>query len=220
GLCDADDFYRIPETEKYFVGGDVVKPHLLTTAIGHAFIASESIDQNLRGDSPGRRPKVDVHHFNLLGKLRESGLAPENYDHMPAPMTSEENFAVHNYEDRAHAEIVPADGLFLGHWSYVPRAKRTEQDITKDNVLGHFDERIVGLDGATAVAEAGRCMSCGMCFECDNCIIYCPQDAVVKVGKDSSTTGRYVDTIYSKCIGCHICADVCPSGYIQMGLGG
>ena len=22
-----------------------------------------------------------------------------------------------------------------------------------------------------------------------------------------------------KCIGCHICADVCPTGYIQMGLG-
>ena len=32
-------------------------------------------------------------------------------------------------------------------------------------------------------------------------------------------TGRYVDTDYAKCIGCHICADVCPSGYIQMGLG-
>ena len=22
-----------------------------------------------------------------------------------------------------------------------------------------------------------------------------------------------------KCIGCHICKDVCPTGYIQMGLG-
>ena len=28
-----------------------------------------------------------------------------------------------------------------------------------------------------------------------------------------------VDTDYNKCIGCHICADVCPTGYIQMGLG-
>jgi glutamate synthase (NADPH/NADH) small chain len=28
-----------------------------------------------------------------------------------------------------------------------------------------------------------------------------------------------VDTDYSRCIGCHICADVCPTGYIQMGLG-
>ncbi|MFO1269138.1 MAG: 4Fe-4S binding protein [Rubrivivax sp.] len=30
---------------------------------------------------------------------------------------------------------------------------------------------------------------------------------------------RYVDTDYNKCIGCHVCKDVCPTGYIQMGLG-
>ncbi|MAF48224.1 MAG: NAD(P)-binding protein [Rhodospirillales bacterium] len=219
GLCDADGFYRIPDMEQYYVGGDVVKPHLLTTAIGHASIASESIDHYLQGQDPGRRPKVDVHHFNLLGKLRETGLAPEDYNHQPAVGTDAENFAIHNYEDRGHAEIVPADQLFLGHWTYVSRARRSEQDITSGNVLGHFDERIVGLEEENTVAEAERCMSCGICFECDNCIIYCPQDAVERVKKDRSTVGRYVDTIYDRCIGCHICADVCPSGYIQMGLG-
>jgi len=35
----------------------------------------------------------------------------------------------------------------------------------------------------------------------------------------TGTTGRYVDTDYMKCIGCHICADVCPSSYIDMGMG-
>ena len=45
------------------------------------------------------------------------------------------------------------------------------------------------------------------------------QTAVFRVKKDKATTGRYVDTDYTKCIGCHICADVCPTGYIQMGLG-
>ena len=69
------------------------------------------------------------------------------------------------------------------------------------------------------MAEAKRCMSCGMCFECDNCVVYCPQTAVFRVPKAKSTLGRYVDTDYNKCIGCHICADVCPTGYIQMGLG-
>ncbi|MBT4940452.1 MAG: 4Fe-4S dicluster domain-containing protein, partial [Rhodospirillaceae bacterium] len=61
---------------------------------------------------------------------------------------------------------------------------------------------------------------CGMCFECDNCLIYCPQNAISRVAKDSRAMGRYVDTDYSKCVGCYICADVCPSGYINMGLGG
>ena len=45
------------------------------------------------------------------------------------------------------------------------------------------------------------------------------ETAVFKVKKSQSTTGRYVDTDYTKCVGCHICKDVCPTGYIQMGLG-
>ena len=85
--------------------------------------------------------------------------------------------------------------------------------------MNNFEERLQPLLEAQAVAEAKRCMSCGQCFECDNCVVYCPQVAVFKVPKAKSTTGRYVDTDYSKCIGCHICADVCPTGYIQMGLG-
>jgi Pyruvate/2-oxoacid:ferredoxin oxidoreductase delta subunit len=91
--------------------------------------------------------------------------------------------------------------------------------VGADEVLGHFEERFEGLAEEEARAEAGRCMSCGMCFECDNCVIYCPQTAVYRVDKASRTTGRYVATDYAKCIGCHICADVCPTGYIKMGLG-
>ncbi len=219
GLCDADGFFRIPETENYFVGGDVVKPFLLTTAVGHASVASESIDHYLNEENLTKRPKVDVHHFDLLNKLRETGLEPENYDHTPKNGSSEADFAVHNYEDRSSVAVVPADELFLGHWEYTARLRRQEKEIGPENVLGHFEERIDGLDEEAAKAEADRCMSCGMCFECNNCIVYCPQDAVVKVKKDQSTMGRYVDTVYSKCIGCQICADVCPSGYIQMGLG-
>ncbi|KAG1694938.1 hypothetical protein GQR58_006866 [Nymphon striatum] len=91
--------------------------------------------------------------------------------------------------------------------------------LTETQVLGHFVERMNALEEQQVVDEAERCMSCGMCFECDNCVIYCPQDAVFRVKKDQSTTGRYVDTDYNKCIGCHICSDVCPTGYIEMGLG-
>jgi Pyruvate/2-oxoacid:ferredoxin oxidoreductase delta subunit len=76
-----------------------------------------------------------------------------------------------------------------------------------------------GLSEEQAIEEADRCMSSGMCFECDNCVIYCPQDAVYRVPKTESTMGRYVATDYSKCIGCHICADVCPTGYIDMAMG-
>ena len=85
--------------------------------------------------------------------------------------------------------------------------------------MGDFAERIIGFSEAQAQAEGKRCMSCGLCFECDNCVIYCPQTAVSRVPKKERAVGRYVETDYKKCIGCHICADVCPTGYIQMGLG-
>ncbi len=111
------------------------------------------------------------------------------------------------------------DAVFLGHWDTVPRNRRSEIEIGTEAVLGHFSERISGLDEAAVKAEAERCMSCGMCFECDNCVVFCPQVAVKRSKRGESTMGRYVYTDYSRCIGCHICADVCPSGYIQMGLG-
>lgn len=86
-------------------------------------------------------------------------------------------------------------------------------------MVGDFGERLYALTEPEAVSEAKRCMSCGLCLECDNCVIYCPQDAVSRVPKAERVSGRYVRTDYAKCIGCHVCCDVCPAGYIKMGLG-
>jgi len=219
GLIDSDKFYQVPDKPGYFVCGDIVRPHLLTTAIGQAAVAVDSIDRYLSSEEPDRRPKVDVHHFNLLDKLRETELAPEDYDHSQDWGTDASGYAVHNFEDRSQQEVIPHDMLYLGHFPYTARNKREETGVGADEVLGHFEERFRGLDEEHVRAEAERCMSCGMCFECDNCVIYCPQDAVKRTPKDTSTMGRYVYTDYDRCIGCHICADVCPTGYINMGMG-
>ncbi len=219
GFVKVDKLYQLAERPGHFAAGDIIKPHLLTTAIGHGSVAAESIHCFLNSAQRDARPKVDVHHFNLLDKLRESDLAPQEYAHQPQWGTAQEKFAVHNYEDRSRHEIISADKLFLGHFGYVPREKRDRSGPDAEQVLSHFDERSVGLDSDAAKRESARCMSCGMCFECDNCIVYCPQNAVFKVKQDQSTLGRYVDTDYDKCIGCHICAEVCPTGYIDMGLG-
>ncbi|CAG0951250.1 partial pyruvate ferredoxin oxidoreductase delta subunit, partial [Rhodocyclaceae bacterium] len=111
------------------------------------------------------------------------------------------------------------EDLFLGHFGYAARNKRKIITLSKETALGNFQERLEPLTEAEAIAEAKRCMSCGLCFECDNCVVYCPQTAVSRVKKTEATTGRYVQTDYDKCVGCHICHDVCPTGYIQMGLG-
>lgn len=236
GLINADKHYQVPGQKGIFVGGDVLRPHLLTTAIGHGRIAAESIDHYLSGEDLGKRPKVDVAYFDLLRKEMEVGLAPEAYHSLSKEEvkkaegfakeidlgvrgTSAAKFAVHNFENRADKYVIPANELFLGHFPFTPRNMRNFVTLTADQVLGHFEERLEALDDKQVVAEAKRCMSCGLCFECDNCVIYCPQAAVYKVKKSEATTGRYVATDYSKCIGCHICADVCPTGYIKMGMG-
>ena len=220
GLIDSDSFYQVPGKPGHFVVGDIVRPPLLTTAIGQAWVAAESIDEYLKHQEHHKRPKVDVHHFDLEKKLEEAGLAPEHFDPSQGVRgTSSAKFAIHNYEDRSFAEIIGADELFLGHFEYTPRIKRDEDVPSAEEVLHHFAERVKPLDTDQAVEESKRCMSCGLCFECDNCVIFCPQDAVYRVPKNEATTGRYVATDYARCIGCHICSDVCPTGYIKMGLG-
>jgi NADPH-dependent glutamate synthase beta subunit-like oxidoreductase len=218
-LMDADKFYQHAHRPGHFVAGDIIRPHLLTTAIGHAAVAADSIERYLGGADFSKRPKVDVHHFNLLDKLKEAELEPSEFQHEGTWGTNEADFAVHNYEDRAANEIISSERLFLSHFNYEARHLREMHGPDAEKVLGDFTERSNSLDEAEAIEEAGRCMSCGMCFECDNCVIYCPQDAVYRVSKEQKTMGRYVATDYTRCIGCHICADVCPTGYIDMALG-
>ena len=218
GGISADKNYAVQGKPGTFAGGDVIRPHLLTTAIGHGAIAADGIDQFLAGVEPGRRPKIDVHSFDLMRKYVEKGVQVGKIEE-PLRGTDKAKDAVHNFDNRSDRYVIAHDELFLGHFQYTLRNKRHITHLDKETALGNFEERLEALDEAQAIAEAKRCMSCGLCFECDNCVVYCPQTAVYKVKKTDALTGRYVATDYDKCIGCHICSDVCPTGYIQMGLG-
>jgi len=217
-LANIDKAFQATGTPGVFIGGDAVYPDLLTTAIGHGRIAAEGIDDYVSGRPVEMRPKVDKSLFDLSRKMAEIGIKIQE-SHEPLWGTDVSNIAIHNYDNRSDRAVVKPEDLYLGHFPYAPRKVREMKQIDTSNVIGNNDERIIALTEAQAQAEATRCMSCGQCFECDNCIVYCPQGAVFKVSKAKSTMGRYVDTDYNKCIGCLICADVCPSGYIQMGLG-
>ncbi|SEH40517.1 NAD(P)-binding protein [Magnetospirillum fulvum] len=207
GFIAADRSLAVPGRRGHFVGGDIVRPHLLTSAIGHGRLAADSIDRFLSGEEARlRRPKVEGVLFDLPARLAQDGLASADG-------------AIHNYEDRAPHEVIPHEDLFLAHFAPVARHARPHVEIEAGAVLGNFDERLGGLSEAEAIDEAKRCIGCGLCLECDNCLIYCPQHAVERLPKAERAPGRYVRTDYSRCIGCHICHDVCPSGYIQMGLG-
>ena len=74
-----------------------------------------------------------------------------------------------------------------------------------------FTEIAAGLAAPEARREAQRCLSCGVCFECDNCYAACPEDAIVKLGP-----GNRYRYDYAKCTGCAVCYEQCPCHAISM----
>ena len=55
-----------------------------------------------------------------------------------------------------------------------------------------------------------RCVSCGTCRDCKMCLNSCPEKAITRL-EHGDGSWEYVSD-ESKCIGCGICAGVCPCG--------
>jgi formate dehydrogenase (NADP+) beta subunit len=78
--------------------------------------------------------------------------------------------------------------------------------------LAHgFEEITAGLSEIDARHEAKRCLSCGNCFECDQCFAACPEQAILKLGP-----GRGYNYNYDICTGCGVCFEQCPCHAIEM----
>jgi NADPH-dependent glutamate synthase beta subunit-like oxidoreductase len=69
----------------------------------------------------------------------------------------------------------------------------------------------LGLSEADAIEEAKRCMSCGMCMDCETCWMYCTNSCFVKLPK-----GEHYRIKLELCNGCKKCAEECPCGYIDL----
>jgi NADPH-dependent glutamate synthase beta subunit-like oxidoreductase len=116
---------------------------------------------------------------------------------------------------RERVEVIGIEQLKSDYFTATPRKLRGNVHPAK--VEGNWDEVLQKLSTKDAEAEVLRCMSCGMCFECKQCMLFCPQDAIQMFRKNP--VGEVMFTDYTKCIGCHICAESCPTGYIKMGMG-
>jgi len=105
----------------------------------------------------------------------------------------------------------PATFERLNTWYYsdAPKTVRPQLDIARRT--SSFDEVQGGLTEDNALFEARRCLSCGTCFECDNCYGVCPDNAVIKLG-----SGKGFEFNYDYCKGCGVCVAECPSGAIEM----
>jgi NADPH-dependent glutamate synthase beta subunit-like oxidoreductase/Pyruvate/2-oxoacid:ferredoxin oxidoreductase delta subunit len=101
---------------------------------------------------------------------------------------------------------------------YDPESRSEREYLTPETRLkGGLDLEIdQGISEEQFQNEAKRCMSCGLCFECYECMMYCPQVAITRFTENPA--GEVMFTEYNKCVGCHLCAEICPCNYIQMGM--
>jgi Pyruvate/2-oxoacid:ferredoxin oxidoreductase delta subunit len=105
--------------------------------------------------------------------------------------------------------VVGFDMLHLPVFSDVDVSQ--QQRLEDSERLSGFDEVMSGLSEAAARHEAQRCLSCGVCFECDNCFAACPEQAIAKLGPGN---GYSVDPM--RCTGCAVCFDQCPCHAIEL----
>jgi len=99
----------------------------------------------------------------------------------------------------------------LHPWYFGDTARRQQPELAPRLRVKGFDEVVGGLSADEATFEAGRCLSCGNCFECDGCLGACPEDSVIKLG-----VGQRYEFDYDTCTGCSVCADQCPVHAIEM----
>ena len=107
-------------------------------------------------------------------------------------------------------EVMPYEKL---NTAYFRPAPRTDPPLAPAETrrLSQVTEVTLAYSREQALAEADRCMSCGVCNGCDNCYIVCPD---VSVLRDTRQNGHYsIRTHY--CKGCLVCVQECPTGCLE-----
>jgi formate dehydrogenase beta subunit len=114
-----------------------------------------------------------------------------------------------NYERPAKHPIV--DFAILNLAIYTDAEPSTQRELPLAERARGFEEVLTGLSEQETVHEAKRCLSCGTCFECDQCFAACPEQAIEQLGR-----GRRYRFLYDRCTGCAVCFETCPCHAIEM----
>jgi len=115
-------------------------------------------------------------------------------DAAPGPVIAPARLKLDFYETKPRTQrgaLAPAARLVDPH-------AEIDQGITKEQVL----------------EESSRCMSCGFCFGCERCWMYCTPSCFSKVAEPAP--GTYYKIKLDTCDGCKKCADECPCGFLDM----
>ncbi len=135
-------------------GTVIVGPDMMTGAPG-VFAGGDMVPSE-------RTVTVAVGHGKLAARNIDAWLRGAHYQHQPAsPVVS---FAMLNLPMFSDADPTP------------------QRELSAAARVKSFAEVLAGLTEPEARREAQRRLSCGNCFECDNCYAACPEEAIIKLG--------------------------------------
>jgi Pyruvate/2-oxoacid:ferredoxin oxidoreductase delta subunit len=166
-----------------FLGGDLVNERrAVVTAIASGKEAAIALDAELRGAASD--PLWPPARVGARGAISMNRLAAG---------------------DRASRQdhVVGYGELNTIYFQYLERRERPR--ITREERRSSFDEVKMRISGSLALKEAERCFHCGLCDQCDNCYLFCPD---VAVRRDLREGTREVN--YGYCKGCGVCVVECP----------
>ncbi len=97
---------------------------------------------------------------------------------------------------------------------YAPRVPPEAKRLTAERALADGRAEVTGtITEEQFLTEVESCFSCGLCFGCQHCWMYCSAGGFVQVVEPRP--GSYFTLSLDACESCGKCVDVCPCGYLE-----
>jgi 2-oxoacid:acceptor oxidoreductase delta subunit (pyruvate/2-ketoisovalerate family) len=106
--------------------------------------------------------------------------------------------------------IVQYSEINTDYFQFEPRISQPQ--LLAEERVKTFAEIDLRISANLAIREAGRCFNCGICNQCDNCHLYCPDVAALR---ERNMENRHID--YDYCKGCGLCVAECPRNAMTLG---
>jgi NADPH-dependent glutamate synthase beta subunit-like oxidoreductase/Pyruvate/2-oxoacid:ferredoxin oxidoreductase delta subunit len=173
-----------------WAGGDVLGLGIAGMAIFHGRRAAERV------------------HADLRGPLSEAGARSEGMARSVAAIDGERDAA-----DSGPPVPIGADRLRLDLYTSRPPAK--PEHLPVEAALADAKAEVsLRLTEEQFLAEVERCLSCGKCFGCEHCFMYCTPLCFSRV--EEAEPGSYFALALDRCEECGKCVEICPCGFLEL----
>ncbi len=168
-----------------WAGGDVLGLGIAGLAISH-----------------GRRAAEAVH-----ARLRGSAAEPGRGDGKEAARTGAAGTAAEG------PGVIGPDRVRMDY--YPPASPARPARLAAEAALASAGAEVgLGITEEQFLAEVERCLSCGACFGCEHCFMYCTPLCFTRL--EEAGPGTYFALALDRCEECGKCVEICPSGFLEL----